>query len=305
MNPRSLANYFYANIAVRVDDMRYGPFDENKCITARNLRQSGCVVNYGATRIAVWSMARALNASVKETFPARTPSMVYRSSMVLVLPFQRSSVTMMSLILILIFIGVLVMQCSKRSVRDNRNAPKEPTAPVTLVFTDIESSTALWAACPELMPDAVAAHHRLIRSLIVRHRCYEVKTIGDSFMIACRVHSLPCSLSGICSSSSWFLIGIHLRSTSRIANSSSREQMRMRTTCRRLRTWIPRRTGSCGAGCACARRAHRSLRCSIRRGDEGLRLLWQHVQHSCAHGERCEWRAGAADARNVHGDDGE
>ncbi|KAH8609265.1 Adenylate and Guanylate cyclase catalytic domain [Trypanosoma vivax] len=187
MNPRSLANYFYANIAVRVDDMRYGPFDENKCITARNLRQSGCVVNYGATRIAVWSMARALNASVKETFPARTPSMVYRSSMVLGLAIPTFvGVTMMSLILILIFIGVLVMQCSKRSVRDNRNAPKEPTAPVTLVFTDIESSTALWAACPELMPDAVAAHHRLIRSLIVRHRCYEVKTIGDSFMIACR-----------------------------------------------------------------------------------------------------------------------
>ncbi|KAF8284029.1 hypothetical protein TcBrA4_0058670 [Trypanosoma cruzi] len=36
------------------------------------------------------------------------------------------------------------------------------------------------------MPDAVATHHRLIRSLIAKYRCYEVKTIGDSFMIACK-----------------------------------------------------------------------------------------------------------------------
>ncbi|RNE95543.1 receptor-type adenylate cyclase, partial [Trypanosoma conorhini] len=73
-----------------------------------------------------------------------------------------------------------------RDSRDNANAPKEPTEPVTLVFTDIESSTALWAACSELMPDAVATHHRLIRALITKYRCYEVKTIGDSFMIACK-----------------------------------------------------------------------------------------------------------------------
>ncbi|RNF00951.1 receptor-type adenylate cyclase [Trypanosoma conorhini] len=36
------------------------------------------------------------------------------------------------------------------------------------------------------MPDAVATHHRLIRALIAKYHCYEVKTIGDSFMIACK-----------------------------------------------------------------------------------------------------------------------
>ncbi|RNE98876.1 receptor-type adenylate cyclase, partial [Trypanosoma rangeli] len=51
---------------------------------------------------------------------------------------------------------------------------------------DIESSTALWSACSELMPDAVATHHRLIRVLIAKYGCYEVKTVGDSFMIACK-----------------------------------------------------------------------------------------------------------------------
>ncbi|RNF09430.1 receptor-type adenylate cyclase, partial [Trypanosoma conorhini] len=41
-------------------------------------------------------------------------------------------------------------------------------------------------ACSELMHDAVAAHHRLIRALIAKYRCYEVKTVGDSFVIACK-----------------------------------------------------------------------------------------------------------------------
>ncbi|EPY29756.1 hypothetical protein AGDE_09855 [Angomonas deanei] len=36
------------------------------------------------------------------------------------------------------------------------------------------------------MPDAVATHHKLIRQLIQKYKCYEVKTIGDSFMIACK-----------------------------------------------------------------------------------------------------------------------
>ncbi|ORC86660.1 receptor-type adenylate cyclase, partial [Trypanosoma theileri] len=92
-----------------------------------------------------------------------------------------------AIVLLLLLVGVLVLLlCRRRSARDNGNAPKEPTDPVTLVFTDIESSTALWAACPEIMPDAVATHHRLIRALIAKYCCYEVKTIGDSFMIACR-----------------------------------------------------------------------------------------------------------------------
>ncbi|CCW69686.1 unnamed protein product [Phytomonas sp. Hart1] len=39
---------------------------------------------------------------------------------------------------------------------------------------------------PQLMPNIVAIHHKLIRNVIARHGCYEVKTVGDSFMIACR-----------------------------------------------------------------------------------------------------------------------
>ena len=56
--------------------------------------------------------------------------------------------------------------------------------PFTIIFTDIQSSTSLWAEVPEEMGAALEVHHRLIRQLIKRHRGYEVKTIGDAFMIA-------------------------------------------------------------------------------------------------------------------------
>ncbi|KAF8293090.1 hypothetical protein TcYC6_0108770 [Trypanosoma cruzi] len=59
----------------------------------------------------------------------------------------------------LLLVAVLLYFC--HSLRDNANAPKERLHPVTIVFTDIESSTLLWAECPEVMPDAVATHHHL------------------------------------------------------------------------------------------------------------------------------------------------
>jgi adenylate cyclase len=74
----------------------------------------------------------------------------------------------------------------KAGKRDNSHAPVDPSVPVTLIFTDIESSTSLWAVAPEAMAPALDAHHALIRSLIEKHRCYEVKTVGDAFMIATR-----------------------------------------------------------------------------------------------------------------------
>lgn len=45
------------------------------------------------------------------------------------------------------------------------------------------------------MPDAVATHHRVIRQLIKKHGAYEVKTIGDTFMIACKDPYMAVQLS--------------------------------------------------------------------------------------------------------------
>ena len=66
--------------------------------------------------------------------------------------------------------------------RDVKNAPKDGL--VAVVFTDIQGSTALWDTSESVMSTAIKIHHDLIRKVIDRHLAYEVKTIGDSFMIA-------------------------------------------------------------------------------------------------------------------------
>ena len=58
--------------------------------------------------------------------------------------------------------------------------------PFCLMFTDIEASTRLWAADAQSMGTAVTRHHKLIRGLIEDFEGYEVKTVGDSFLIATR-----------------------------------------------------------------------------------------------------------------------
>ncbi|KAH9600906.1 Adenylyl cyclase class-3/4/guanylyl cyclase [Trypanosoma melophagium] len=189
VNADTLSGFFYQNIAISAEDMLYGSFtDGSECAAQGIVDAAKCIVNYGATRISVWSMSRALNPTVSELFPPVTPSMEYVEP-------PKGGLTLQQLIGVIVgcvaggvlLVGlILFLLLRRRSARDNANAPKEPTDPVTLVFTDIESSTALWAACPEIMPDAVATHHRLIRALIAKYRCYEVKTIGDSFMIASR-----------------------------------------------------------------------------------------------------------------------
>ncbi|CAB9498069.1 expressed unknown protein [Seminavis robusta] len=65
-------------------------------------------------------------------------------------------------------------------------APK-PTAkpvPISILFTDIESSTKLWSQNPDWMSRALEIHHREIRRSIRQNKGYEVKTIGDAFMVA-------------------------------------------------------------------------------------------------------------------------
>eukprot|EP00667_Euglena_gracilis_P009581 EG_transcript_9739 len=72
---------------------------------------------------------------------------------------------------------------SHANARDNRYAPKDTDKPFAVIFTDIQSSTGLWGRDPAEMSRCVQAHHELIRQLINEHRLYEVKTVGDSFMV--------------------------------------------------------------------------------------------------------------------------
>eukprot|EP00756_Hemistasia_phaeocysticola_P065261 Hpha_TRINITY_DN8431_c0_g1::TRINITY_DN8431_c0_g1_i1::g.34532::m.34532 len=55
---------------------------------------------------------------------------------------------------------------------------------VALVFTDIQSSAALWEAHPRGMQDALRTHNTVLRSVAAECQNYEVKVIGDSMMLA-------------------------------------------------------------------------------------------------------------------------
>eukprot|EP01059_Diplonema_ambulator_P023272 TRINITY_DN386_c0_g1_i2.p1 TRINITY_DN386_c0_g1~~TRINITY_DN386_c0_g1_i2.p1 ORF type:complete len:766 (+),score=232.48 TRINITY_DN386_c0_g1_i2:33-2300(+) len=55
---------------------------------------------------------------------------------------------------------------------------------VAIVFTDIQESTAIWEACPAAMKRALKTHNRAIREVMELYQGYEVKTIGDAFMVA-------------------------------------------------------------------------------------------------------------------------
>lgn len=59
-----------------------------------------------------------------------------------------------------------------------------PTGTVALAFTDVQGSTKLWEHRPDGMRVALELHDRLMREAIARRGGYEVKTEGDSFMVA-------------------------------------------------------------------------------------------------------------------------
>ena len=73
---------------------------------------------------------------------------------------------------------------SHRIAAETKFAPKCSDREITIVFTDILSSSNLWSSCPAAMGTALAIHNELIRNLIQEYEGYEVKTIGDSFMVA-------------------------------------------------------------------------------------------------------------------------
>ena len=59
-----------------------------------------------------------------------------------------------------------------------------PVGTVTLVFTDIQGSTALWEEFGTEFQAILDAHDALFRKTLEEFRGYEVKTEGDAFMIA-------------------------------------------------------------------------------------------------------------------------
>ena len=59
-----------------------------------------------------------------------------------------------------------------------------PTGVVTFLFTDVEGSTALWAADDAAMATSLALHDQILRETMDAHGGYVFTTAGDSFAVA-------------------------------------------------------------------------------------------------------------------------
>lgn len=68
-------------------------------------------------------------------------------------------------------------------LRSSRNNVQPPKGQVTLVFTDVQSSTLQWEHRPDAMAASLSLHNKLMRELIESYHGYEVKTEGDAFMV--------------------------------------------------------------------------------------------------------------------------
>lgn len=66
----------------------------------------------------------------------------------------------------------------------DESTPTPPSGSVALVFTDVQGSTRLWERCGASMRAALEVHDRVLRALLADTDGYEVKTQGDSFMVA-------------------------------------------------------------------------------------------------------------------------
>ena len=88
---------------------------------------------------------------------------------------------------IVVLSAFVIAVCALRMLgrgRDVAAAPKDASTPFTIMFTDIESSSRLWSQYPAEMSVALEIHHAVIRKCINDFGAYEVKTMGDAFLIA-------------------------------------------------------------------------------------------------------------------------
>ena len=74
--------------------------------------------------------------------------------------------------------------CASHLTLPGNITPGTISGEACIVFTDIVGSTSLWANEPKGMARSLRLHNFVIRDAIRTHQGYEVKTIGDAFMVA-------------------------------------------------------------------------------------------------------------------------
>src|ERR1700680_2090170 len=75
---------------------------------------------------------------------------------------------------------------------------KLPEGTVTILFTDVEGSTALHTARgDEVAREILGAHEKVVRRLVTAHGGHEIKSLGDGFMVvfASARRAVSCAVS--------------------------------------------------------------------------------------------------------------
>ena len=85
-----------------------------------------------------------------------------------------------------------LFEFSEESFHVSVSPPQDQAA---ILFTDLKSSTAIWEASPDAMKRALKMHNNIIRSCLGDYGGYEVKTIGDAFMVAFEDMTSGCSFA--------------------------------------------------------------------------------------------------------------
>jgi class 3 adenylate cyclase/basic membrane lipoprotein Med (substrate-binding protein (PBP1-ABC) superfamily) len=86
--------------------------------------------------------------------------------------------------LLVVALAIVAVAMKYRDTRRPEYAPRD--APLCVLFTSVENGARLWQDYPTEMNDAIDTHHRVIREVLKEQKAYEVRALGDSFMIATR-----------------------------------------------------------------------------------------------------------------------
>eukprot|EP00668_Euglena_longa_P028655 GGOE01035946.1.p1 GENE.GGOE01035946.1~~GGOE01035946.1.p1 ORF type:complete len:1181 (-),score=388.33 GGOE01035946.1:228-3488(-) len=175
--PAELLKAWYTVRVMTSGAVTLGPYDGENCTAGL----SECECNEGVRSVAIRSLS---SSDVEDLYSISTCHVVYTAF----LESSSNAATMAAIVGAVVgFFGVAAVGVGLYWLRTRRNhsaAPKDAHKPFCILFTDIQASTHLWATVPDIMAPALSTHHALIRQVIAKHHCYEVKTIGDSFMCA-------------------------------------------------------------------------------------------------------------------------
>eukprot|EP00668_Euglena_longa_P042465 GGOE01056212.1.p1 GENE.GGOE01056212.1~~GGOE01056212.1.p1 ORF type:complete len:735 (-),score=240.63 GGOE01056212.1:820-2949(-) len=178
--PAELLSAWYTVKVMTSGALTLGPYDGDSCTTG----QTECQCNEGVRSVAIRSVASTYVESLYSISTCHVVYIAFRES-------EGSNATLGAAVgAVAGFFGFAAICAGlywRLTKRSHSAAPKDVHKPFCVLFTDIQASTHLWATIPDVMAPALSTHHTLIRHAIAKHRCYEVKTIGDSFM--CAVHT--------------------------------------------------------------------------------------------------------------------